>query len=580
MGTVDILAGCLPFFIFIMHPSSFFDLRARYIYTPLHGPYSLSEALEGLIFYPLDTSRDFVSIGSKGLLRHELVSELSNVVDDLQDYLVYFSSTFLISPSASPDLIKELQTSCEDFKYLTICWRALITRLATARKIVECNFWPHFFQPSIDKLASLRKLKHRPPFVLPNASWKKSFSPASPSFPSSQIHSTPRSPHCLLDSQRLPLNVRSKDPETIPSKGDPTGGKEDCTSFRTLSSTPTRSVSHPARISSSHQHSVAPFNLDCTWSYENSSNEVFPLPNRPRAAQCSCGSIPAHADDARDSGDLKDNAKVVGMDEQVSRETEVAGVGEEVTGVPSVRLPPIQLPCSQGDTTKGLVTRPAGTSSSSSTSRLTSSATCIPCPIPNLHEGPTMLPPCSIPLPQAFANANSQPPTFLSSKGQPPKCLVLSNPFPSLSIAQKQPLKPQSRHFGTSSAHSPNTPPFQQHAFSFQSTPQCPASHYPYPSIPLYTTRAPATMSPPPMAAQPASTTQAPARTSSLTTASRFTSTASHISHFTANLHLEPSIPQPSARLLSKRQRAKRSTSSPPSHSLPTTQKRLSKAQP
>ena len=139
----------------------------------------------------------------------------------------------------------------------------------------------------------------------------------------------------------------------------------------------------------------------------------------------------------RDLGDLKDNAKVVGMDEQVSRETEVAGEGEEATGVPCARLPPIQLTSSQGDATKGLVTRPAGTSSLSLTSRPTLSATCIPCPIPNIHEGPTMLPPCSIPLPQVFANANSQPPTFLSSKGQPPKCLVLSNLFPSLSTTQK-----------------------------------------------------------------------------------------------------------------------------------------------
>ena len=110
MGSVDILAGCLPFLhlLFIMHPSSFYDLLARYIYTPLHGPYSLSEALEGLVFYSLDESRDSISIGSKRTLHHKLISELSNVVDDLQDYLIYFSSKFLISPSDSPDLLKEL----------------------------------------------------------------------------------------------------------------------------------------------------------------------------------------------------------------------------------------------------------------------------------------------------------------------------------------------------------------------------------------------------------------------------------------------------------------------------------------
>ena len=91
-----------------MHPSSFYDLRARYVYTPLHGPYSLSEALEGLISYSLDESRDSIPIGSQRILHHELISELSNVVDDLQGYLIYFSSQFLITPLNSPDLVKEL----------------------------------------------------------------------------------------------------------------------------------------------------------------------------------------------------------------------------------------------------------------------------------------------------------------------------------------------------------------------------------------------------------------------------------------------------------------------------------------
>ena len=81
-----------------MHPSSFYDLQAHYIYTPLYGPYSLSEALEGLIFYSLNKSRDSILIDSKTTLWHELISELSNVIDDLQDYLVYFSSEFLIFP--------------------------------------------------------------------------------------------------------------------------------------------------------------------------------------------------------------------------------------------------------------------------------------------------------------------------------------------------------------------------------------------------------------------------------------------------------------------------------------------------
>ena len=151
--------GWLSLFSFlIMHPSSFYDLQARYIYTPLHGPYSLSEALEGLIFYSLNISQDFIPIGSKRSLWHELVSELSNVVDDLQDYLAYFSSTFLISPSDSLDLIKELWTNFDSFKYPIVCWGAPITCLVTARQIVECNFWPHFFQPAIDNLADLQRL--------------------------------------------------------------------------------------------------------------------------------------------------------------------------------------------------------------------------------------------------------------------------------------------------------------------------------------------------------------------------------------------------------------------------------------
>jgi len=91
-----------------MHASSFYDLRARYIYTPLYCPYSLSEAMEGLVFYSLKESQDSVSIGSKRALQHELISELSNVIDDLQDYLVYFSSPFLISPLNSSDFIQEL----------------------------------------------------------------------------------------------------------------------------------------------------------------------------------------------------------------------------------------------------------------------------------------------------------------------------------------------------------------------------------------------------------------------------------------------------------------------------------------
>ena len=256
----------------------------------------------------------------------------------------------------------------------------------------------------------------------------------------------------------------------MPSKTGPTAGKEDRTTSLRLNTTPTQSASLPARSSSSRQRSVAPFNLHCSRSHENFSNKVFSLPNRPCAAQCSCGSIPADADDVRDSGDLKDNAKVMGMDEQVSRETEVAGEGEEVNGVPCARLPPIQLTSSQGDATKGLITKPTGTSSLSSTSWPTSSATCIPCPVPNLHEGPTTLPPCSIPLPKVFANANSQPSTQLSSKGQRTHGFISSIPFHPPPNSQKRRLKAQPRCLRLSPVCSPTTPPFPRQSLDYYST--------------------------------------------------------------------------------------------------------------
>jgi len=241
VGSVDILAGC-PHFLFIMHPSSFYDLWARYIYTPLYGPYSLSEALHGLIFYSLNKSRDSISIGSKRSLRHELVSELSNAIDDLQDYLVYFSSNFLISPPDSPNLIKELRTSCDDFKNLIICWGALIMHLVTTRKIVKHYFWPHLFQPAIDNLANLQKLGQFSSPVLPNAALDKSSTPTSTFIsPSPTLASTPRSPYCLLDSQHLPLNVQSEPPQMMPSNNNHTGDKEDRTSSLTLDTTPTPS---------------------------------------------------------------------------------------------------------------------------------------------------------------------------------------------------------------------------------------------------------------------------------------------------------------------------------------------------
>ena len=235
-----------PFFFFIiflliMHPSSFYDLRARYIYTPLYGPYSLSEALEGLVFYALDESRDSISIGSKRTLRHELISELSNVTSDLQDYLIYFSSNFPIFPVNSPNLFKELRAGCDGFKPLSICWGAIITRLVIARGIVEQNFWPHLFRPAINNLTGLQRLGRCLPFASPNAPLNKSSSFASAFIPSSLADGSPRSPYCLSDSQRSPFDGQSERPQTMPSIPYHMGGKEDHTSSWRLDTTPTPS---------------------------------------------------------------------------------------------------------------------------------------------------------------------------------------------------------------------------------------------------------------------------------------------------------------------------------------------------
>ena len=238
-----------------MHSSSFYELRARYVYTPLYGPYSLSEALEGLLFYSLNESRDSIAIGSKRTLRHELIFELSNVVDDLQEYLHYFSSTFLISPLNSPDFIKELQAGYGRFEHLTVYWGALISRLIIARGIIEHNFWPHLFHPGIFNPSAFQGLGQPPSSTLSNASLEKSFASTFTSaftLPS-HIYSTPHSLYYPLESQHLPLNVQSKRSQRMPSKTDLTVGEENRMSSLKLNTMTTPSGLHPSRAPSSCQ---------------------------------------------------------------------------------------------------------------------------------------------------------------------------------------------------------------------------------------------------------------------------------------------------------------------------------------
>ena len=153
--SVDILAGCLFFLSSSCIPHLF--MISGLIMSILPSM-ALTPCLK-LWKDSLDESRDSLLIGSQMILHHALISELSNIIDDLQDYILYFSSKFLILCSNSPNLVKELQASYDRFEHLSVCWGAIISQLVLARKIVERNFWPHFFQPSINKLPALQRCK-------------------------------------------------------------------------------------------------------------------------------------------------------------------------------------------------------------------------------------------------------------------------------------------------------------------------------------------------------------------------------------------------------------------------------------
>jgi len=496
-----------------MHPSSFYDLQARYIYTPLYGPYSLSEALEGLVFYSLKESRDSVSIGSKRALQHELISELSNVIDDLQDYLVYFSSTFLISPLNSPDFIQELRASHVEFKHLIVCWGAIVACLAIARKIVERNFWPHLFQLAINNLAALRRLGRPPSLVLPNVPSKKSFAPTSGFISSSPVDSAACSANPPSQVQRQLHTVQGKRPQTMPSNINPTGSKEDRTSSLTLDTTPTSSESHHPRILSSHRSPNVVFDSHFPRIYEDRLDKVLAPPKLAFAAQHLCSSTPSYKGNTREFVDLKNEVEVVEIDKKVSRETE----GEDNTEVPGPCLCPIPLTPLQAEAaSEHIAAVPARTSTSATASRPSTMAPCISSPTPSFYwgsttpstcsfgraipqawtcsslstavqststtpdvfnslhnppRGPIISLPRSILLPQLFANTIPRPSTRPFSNGPHTRLSVLPAPPLSLSTTETRPSKAQPLRF-TSSPVSPITPPFQRHSFDFPSV--CP----------------------------------------------------------------------------------------------------------
>jgi len=349
-------------FLFIMHPSSFYDLQACYVYTPLYGPYSLSEALEGLFFYSLDEFRDSVSIGSKRTLQHELISELSNVVDDLQDYLLYFSSEFLISPLKLPDFIKELRASYSSFEHLTVYWGALINHLVIARKIIEHNFWPHLFQPAIDNLAGLQNFGRPCSFALPQTSWNKSSTSTSTFISAFWTNSTPYTTDPLLELEHPTLNVQSQHLQLAPSETDPTGSKQGCALSLRLDTTPsTHSGSHHTWISLNSQPSVAPHKSHFPLTGKVCPDKVLGLLNCTVTAQRSGSSTLTCMSGMREFVDSKNNVEVKEMDEHITEETEVAAEGDEVNTVLCIHSLPIQLTAILGN---GFATVSTRTSSS------------------------------------------------------------------------------------------------------------------------------------------------------------------------------------------------------------------------
>ena len=510
-----------------MHPSSFYDLWARYVYTPLHGPYSLSEALEGLLFYSLNEFQDVVSIGPNRTLRHELVSELSDVVNDLQDYLVYFSSKFVISSSDSPDLIQELRASHNSLTYLSICWGAIITRLAIARGIVEHNFWPHHFHPIIDNPAALQGHR-RTSFVLPNASWNRSPVSAYTFISPSHMDSTSRSPYCRLESRHLPFNMQSERLQSTQSKTYPTGGNEDQSPSLRLNATPVLSGSRPSRALFDQQPSVILLKSRFPHKYENPSDKAFAPPNDNIAAQYFCGSTGVHTSETRKPGDLRYNEKAMRIDVQAVKEIEVAMEGEGVTEVPYSRSHPVQLSSVQAEDTSRLVTVPAKASSASTASWFTLLAPYNSNLASNLHQGPTTS------FPRSFTNAIPQCSTSFPSERQNIQHPVLP-PFHSIPTTQKRPSK---RRFGPSSLSLPTTRSFEQQSPIFHST------HPPLDTFQLYQgERQLFRKSSPPIAVDNAGDSPLPSHNSHPIPPS---ATAHDLCQYPASPHLHPPAPSSS----------------------------------
>ena len=211
--------------------------------------------------------------------------------------------------------------------------------------------------------------------------------------------SPPSQPHSSLPTLSVglatftALNVRSEHPQTMPSKTNPTDAKGDTSSWK-FDTIQARSESHCTRIPSRGQPSVVSLESRLPKTYEDRVDDDSVPPDHTIVAFCSHSSTSTHTSDTREWGSLKNETKVVEVDEQVTGETEAAAEGEEVTVVLCVCPYPIQPTSTQSAETSpppttlqpSSTTRaPAKTSTSSTTLRSTPAASYIFDSAHNLH---------------------------------------------------------------------------------------------------------------------------------------------------------------------------------------------------
>ena len=317
------------------------------------------------------------------------------------------------------------------------------------------------------------------------------------------VHAIPFSHSLASASSQLPTCIPSKRRNIQPSVlFAPTSPKSSYARHSSFQTPPTRTT---AIVRSRPSNLVLKSDI-----YNDCLNEVLIPPNHTSAAHRSSSSTLARLSDMKELRDSKDDARVVGNDEQVAEGAEGVMEGENVNEVPSAHSHSIQLTTAPDTATGELKTMPARTSAEtqrmqpfsaklqpSSTTlqpstvvhpstalrlsptalwpspaapQFTSRAPYIPCSTPNLHQGPAMPLPHSIPLPHSFTNMIPQPLTHLPSKGQRTQRFLSSVPIRFPSTGQRRLWKTQTRRFPPLHVNSPTTHPFRHQSLNFYST--------------------------------------------------------------------------------------------------------------